>query len=84
MRTLATLGLTAVVLSLAACSGTMRELNTLARDDLKCDANLTFTNVDARTKVASGCGKEITYAEQCDGHDECHWVRDSEVRRTSL
>ena len=73
-----------ILLALSACSGTMRELNTLARDDLKCDSNLTYTTVDAQTKVASGCGKEVTYAEQCDGHDECHWVRESEVRRTSL
>jgi len=75
---------TSTVLALAACSGTMRELNTLARDDLKCDSNLVFTNVDDKTRIASGCGKEVTYVEQCDANDECHWVRDSEVRRTSL
>jgi hypothetical protein len=67
-----------------ACGGSMTELNTLARDDLKCDSNLTFTNVDDRTKIASGCGKELTYTEQCNAKDECHWVRDTEVRRTSL
>jgi len=67
-----------------ACGGTMRELNTLARDDLRCDSNLTFTKVDEHTRIASGCGKEVTYSEQCDANDECHWVRDSEVRRTSL
>ena len=66
------------------CGGTMRELNTLARDDLKCDSNLTFTKVNEGTRIASGCGKEVTYTEQCDKSDECHWVRDSEVRRTSL
>jgi hypothetical protein len=67
-----------------ACGGTMRELNTLARDDLRCDSNLTFTKVNDQTRIASGCGKEVTYVEQCDAKDECHWSRDSEVRRTSL
>jgi len=73
-----------VIALLAGCSGSMRELNTLARDDLKCDANLTYTKVDAKTRIASGCGKEVRYVEQCDAQQECHWVRDSDVHRTSL
>jgi hypothetical protein len=82
MRT--ALSISMVLLLAAACGGSMTELNTLARDDLRCDSNLTFTKVDEKTRIASGCGKEITYTEQCDAKDECHWVRDSDVRRDSL
>jgi hypothetical protein len=82
MRTALTISM--VFLLATACGGSMTELNTLARDDLKCDSNLTFTKVGEQTRIASGCGKEITYNEQCDANDKCHWVRDSEVRRTSL
>jgi hypothetical protein len=78
------LALSMVLLLAAACGGSMTELNTLARDDLKCDSNLMFTKVDEQTRIASGCGKEITYTEQCNAKDECHWSRDSEVRRTSM
>ena len=73
-----------IALTATACGGSMTELNTLARDDLGCDSNLTFTKVDEGTRIASGCGKEVTYTEQCDAKDECHWVRDSDVRRDSL
>ena len=78
------LWITLTLLCAAGCGGSMTELNTLARDDLRCDSNLTFTKVDEHTRTASGCGKEITYSEQCNEKDECHWVRDSDVRRTSL
>jgi hypothetical protein len=81
MRTTAALS---IWIAATACGGSMTELNTLARDDLQCDSNLTFTKVDEGTRIASGCGKEVTYTEQCDAKDECHWVRDSDVRRDSL
>lgn len=83
MRNMIKLAIVAILL-LCACGGSMTELNTLARDDLRCDSNLTFTKVDEHTRIASGCGKELTYTEQCNEKDECHWVRDAEVRRTSL
>jgi hypothetical protein len=61
---------------IAACGGSMHQLNTLARDDLQCDHNLMFTRIDDKTRRAEGCGKSATYTEVCNAKDECSWVRD--------
>lgn len=68
-----------------------------ATRDLSCDqSNLTHKNIDETTVVVRGCGKRVTYVEDCarrfnaaasatvgmpTSSDDCSWVPQSEAGR---
>jgi hypothetical protein len=71
------------LLVLAGCrnapGATYVQLHQRASFDLRCN-QLALRHLDERTKVVSGCGKEMVYVEECQrirGTDRCTWRLES-------
>ena len=67
------------MLLLSACATIPKseQVQIRAARDLKCDASrIQATALDGSTMRANGCGREVTYREECVTPDttRCNWV----------
>ncbi len=66
----------------AGCGATFEQLQTRAALDLNCQPTaISAREVDDRTRMAAGCGKQAIYIETCsDKRVNCIWMLNSEIK----
>jgi hypothetical protein len=78
---LASIAIWSVSLLLGGCGATPAQLRVRAAFDLGCDpAAISTRELDAGTRVASGCGRQAVYVENFNQSVHPVWMLNSEVR----
>ena len=66
----------------AGCLATFEQLQARAAFDLDCPpASISARELDDRTQIATGCGKQAVYVQTCTNRNSgCTWMLNSEVK----